>query len=159
MGRRFSVHEKFEKPPEKSGFSIENQNYKVYLFSNHSQRLVFTSPTPGRSNCVSGSPAPIWSTGSPSTSLESCNTYLSLRIPDFRSSPGSWIASRIMDLRIPDVRSSLMVFISWRSFNRSFAGSLNHALHVAEIVASRNYGRVVLPAECETAGDRVLFIS
>ena len=71
----------FEKPPEKSGFPIENQKYKVYLFSNHSQRLVFTGPTPGRSNFVSGSPAPIWSTGSPSTSLESCNTYCRARSP------------------------------------------------------------------------------
>ena len=75
--RRFSVNQKFEKPPEKTGFSIENQKYKVYLFSNHSQRLVFTGPTPGRSNFILGSPAPIWSTGSPSTSLESCNTYWS----------------------------------------------------------------------------------
>ena len=57
--KSFSVHQKFEKPPEKWGFSIENQKYKVYLFSNHSQRLVFTGPTLGRSNFVSGSPAPI----------------------------------------------------------------------------------------------------
>ena len=82
----------FEKPPEKSGFPIENQKYKVhvYLFSNHSQRLVFTGPTLGRSNFVSGSPAPILSAKSLNrvtlttalSSLVQCSLPLSLKLLD-----------------------------------------------------------------------------